>query len=229
MDYRGHGRSDPGAPRDWTIPRFAADVIGLAQVLALEEWMLLGHSFGGRLGMYVAAQRPPHLMGLVVSCAFATRGTLDRADARLEALDPPAIRAQVTKSFEAEEAGLVTTADEARHMWADQMPFFCADPVGPVVQEIVREWSGAAYSPKVAEEIDADAIRDQRAQLATIEVPTLVVAGSDDRIADLDASLEIVAHISDARLEVIEGAGHFPYAERADAYMRVVRAFLNAL
>jgi pimeloyl-ACP methyl ester carboxylesterase len=229
VDYRGHGRSDAGPPDSWTVPRFAADIVALAQTLELSDWVLLGHSFGGRLGMYVASRRPASLAGLVVSCAFATKATLARAEARLEELEPPEIRQQVTASFDAEDAGLVNTPDEARRMWADQMPFFCADPVGQAVQEIVRRWAGVTYSPEVADGIDPREIRDQRAQLATIEVPTLVVTGRDDRIADVEASEEIAGLIAEARLEVVDGAGHFPYAERPDGYIKVVRAFLDAL
>lgn len=229
VDYRGHGRSDPGPAESWTIPRFAADIVALTDSLSLNGWVLLGHSFGGRLGMYVASLRPPGLAGLVVSCAFATKTTLDRAEKRLEELEPPEIRQLVTTSFEAEDAGLVTTPDEARRMWADQMPFFCADPVGPAVKEIVRQWSGATYTVEVANNIDVAEIQDQRAQLEAIEVPTLVVAGRRDRIADVEAGEEIAGGTAGARLDVIEDAGHFPYAEQPAGYVRVVRAFLDEL
>jgi pimeloyl-ACP methyl ester carboxylesterase len=228
VDYRGHGRSEPGPAESWTIPQLAADVVALTQILGLNDWILLGHSFGGRLGMYVASLRPPGLAGLVVSCAFATQATLDRAEGRLTELEPE-IRRSVTASFEAEDAGLVTTREEARRMWADQMPFFCADPQGPAVREIVRRWAGATYSPEVADGIDRSEIQDQRRQLESIEVPTIVVAARGDRIADVEASEEIAGLIAGARLEVLDEAGHFPYAERPDDYLELVRAFLGSL
>src|SRR4051812_32637163 len=51
VDLPGHGRT-PGGEDDYSLTAMAAAVERLASELALEDWTLLGHSFGG----FVAAQ-----------------------------------------------------------------------------------------------------------------------------------------------------------------------------
>jgi lipase len=53
-DLRGHGRSTWDPP--WSIPTQRADVIDLAETIGPTTW--IGHSFGGRLVLELAAARP---------------------------------------------------------------------------------------------------------------------------------------------------------------------------
>jgi lipase len=53
-DLRGHGRSSWDPP--WSIPTHRADVIELAETIGPTTW--IGHSFGGRLVLELAAARP---------------------------------------------------------------------------------------------------------------------------------------------------------------------------
>src|SRR3954463_10827857 len=52
VDLPGNGRSPAGDESEWTLAGFAAAVERFARERGLEDWTLLGHSFGG----YVAAQ-----------------------------------------------------------------------------------------------------------------------------------------------------------------------------
>lgn len=56
-DLRGHGQSD--APvQEYSIPRFADDLIWLCERLDLRRPVLIGHSLGGRIALEVAAKNP---------------------------------------------------------------------------------------------------------------------------------------------------------------------------
>jgi pimeloyl-ACP methyl ester carboxylesterase len=67
-------------------------------------------------------------------------------------------------------------------------------------------------------------------QLARITCPTLVCVGELDAITPVAASLEIVDALPDGlgRLEVIEGAGHFPWLDAPDRYSSVIEAFVTS-
>ena len=63
-------------------------------------------------------------------------------------------------------------------------------------------------------------------RLPTIAVPTLVIAGELDAIGRPRAE-RVAAAIPDARLAVVDGAGHTPHDERPEAFRRLVHAFLE--
>ncbi|MCW8908644.1 MAG: alpha/beta hydrolase [Sedimenticola sp.] len=70
LDLRGRGLSDkPGS--GYGLKEHAADVIGLLDKLGLEQAFLGGHSYGGLLGMYLAAHFPQRVSRLLVMDAAA--------------------------------------------------------------------------------------------------------------------------------------------------------------
>jgi len=114
VDLPGSGRS-PAA--DWTLAGYAEAVKDFVNELGLQDWTLLGHSFGG----YVAMQH-------VVDYATAGRYVASCTDAEEEPAPgvsedrwddmPPEIEA----AFEREAS--VATPEECHQVWIDQLPFF---------------------------------------------------------------------------------------------------------
>lgn len=60
-----------------------------------------------------------------------------------------------------------------------------------------------------------------------IDVPTLLVWGTRDRLVYLSSAQRILRTIPDARLVTIEGAGHLPYEEEPEQFNAAVTAFLR--
>src|SRR5215211_7122771 len=74
LDLRGRGLSD--APEhSYTMADHAADVIGLLDALDIERATLAGHSVGGLLTFYLAAQYPARVTRLIVLDAAMTNAT----------------------------------------------------------------------------------------------------------------------------------------------------------
>jgi pimeloyl-ACP methyl ester carboxylesterase len=65
VDFRGHGKSDP-RPSSFTAERLARDVLQVADALALREFALVGHSFGGKIALRLAAMAPERVAGLML-------------------------------------------------------------------------------------------------------------------------------------------------------------------
>ena len=63
-DLRGHGRSEHVAP--WTIATHAADLIETVDALGIEQADWVGHSFGGRLVLELAAREPQRIRRAVL-------------------------------------------------------------------------------------------------------------------------------------------------------------------
>ena len=59
-------------------------------------------------------------------------------------------------------------------------------------------------------------------------VPTLIVWGSKDRMIPAWHALSAQRAVPDCRVELFEGAGHFPHLDDPDRFARVLREFMSA-
>jgi pimeloyl-ACP methyl ester carboxylesterase len=64
-------------------------------------------------------------------------------------------------------------------------------------------------------------------RLSEITVPTLVMAGRDDFLFPPEHQEELAAGIPNARLQIIEHAGHNPHSEQPAEVMQAVRDFIS--
>jgi pimeloyl-ACP methyl ester carboxylesterase len=68
LDHRGHGQSaSPSGPHGHTVADYAADVLALADELALERFAFWGYSNGARVGYELAATQQRRIAALVAS------------------------------------------------------------------------------------------------------------------------------------------------------------------
>ena len=70
---------------------------------------------------------------------------------------------------------------------------------------------------------------DTRGSLSQINVPTLVIAGEEDRVTPPQESEILAKGISDSTLSLIPGAGHFSMLDNPVAFNRILRRFLDGL
>ena len=200
VDLPGSGRS-PAA--DWTLAGYAEAVEDFAGELGLQDWTLLGHSFGGYVAMrhvvdYGTASR------CVASCTDAEEEPAPGvSEDRWDDLAP-----EVEAAFEREAT--VSTPEECHEVWRDQLPFFALDPaaVEPMLDRVV--FQPEAHHPHELGELHAlDA-------LAAFEGPVLAIGADGDRAQPPANARRIADAAADGELLIIEGAGHFPFAETPD-------------
>jgi pimeloyl-ACP methyl ester carboxylesterase len=65
-------------------------------------------------------------------------------------------------------------------------------------------------------------------RLPEIKVPALVIGGSADKLTPLKYARYLAEHIPDARLVIIEGAGHMVMLEQPEQVADAVREFVMA-
>lgn len=88
LDLRGRGQSSKPA-YGYTLAEHAADILGVLDAEGISQATLVGHSFGGLLGMYMAANFPQRLRRLVIidiSKAATHPGTLELIKPSLDRL-----------------------------------------------------------------------------------------------------------------------------------------------
>jgi pimeloyl-ACP methyl ester carboxylesterase len=65
FDLRGMGESEPAGNADYSVAGFSQDVAAVADVLGLDRFVLVGHSYGGAVVADYAGRHPGRLAGLV--------------------------------------------------------------------------------------------------------------------------------------------------------------------
>ncbi|HEY8582847.1 MAG TPA: alpha/beta hydrolase [Capillimicrobium sp.] len=220
LDLPGNGLS--GAPTDPSLSGHARAARGFADALELEDYTLLGHSFGAFVALTQAVEHPGRAGRVIASCGAASEAAFDAFDERLTAFaaDRPAVLA----AFEAEDD--VETEEQLRAAWKGQMPFFCADPDGPACAALVARLDEVRFSVaavRAAEQLGELELLDA---LGSVEVPVLAIAGDEDRCIPAEHSAAIADAAPRGELVVVERAGHFPFAEQPEAYLAALGRLL---
>ena len=222
LDLPDHGLSGDSVAGERSLAGYARAVARFAEQLGLSPYTLLGHSFGSFVALTHAVELPGHAAGVVASCGAADHRFFDGYEERIEAFGRP----DVTAAFDAEEEA--DTEADLRAAWAGQMPFFCADPDGDACHALVAQLDHVRFRVDVALDGDAFADYDVSGALAEVAVPVLAIGGTQDRATTTADAGAIAVRVPAGRLEVIDGAGHFPYAEQPDAWVAAVRTFVGS-
>lgn len=102
IDLRAHGRSDVARDGDYSLGAFVSDVADVADALALERFVLVGHSFGAAIAGEYAGRRGERVAALVLVDPAGDLTGLPRedVDAFLAALRSDAWRGLMEGQFE---------------------------------------------------------------------------------------------------------------------------------
>jgi pimeloyl-ACP methyl ester carboxylesterase len=221
-DLPMHGRSR-------TSPDFQPGPEGMVEwlevlmdELGIVEADLCGLSMGGAVATHFAILRPDRLRRLVLVDA-ANIVYLDEGY-RL-------FIAEMRENLEAATGADVTTS---RDCLTEDIGFegaktaagnLCTDPIVMSVLEYL-EARGIPFD-QMAQGLDLlEPLGEE--DLAAISAPTLAIWGSDDPFFSAQGAVEkLEGGIPDCRLEVMEGVGHNPVAERSREFIRLVQTFLG--
>lgn len=201
VDLPGHGRT-PGPGRR-EISAYADYVEDLLRQRGIDKPVIGGHSMGGAVVLTMALRNPNAYAGLVLV------GT----GARLRVL--PAI-------FETIKDNLNAAAEMmARSVYSTKVS---ADELERAVKQL-RE-----VDPDVLHgDFEACDRFDIMRALGSIDTPTIVIVGAEDTMTPVKYSLYLRDHIPNARLEVINDAGHMVMLEQPEKFNALLERFLENL
>ena len=227
VDQRSNGRSDRAPEETWTLEQMAADVGSLARALGLEEYAVLGHSYGAFVVLQHAVDFPGDAAQTIVSSGIPSARFLEHVSQNLAAFEPVELREQVTSSWDLEKH--VRTQEDVAELLHDQWPFQFADPHDPRIEDYERRTAGEIYSPGVlrrfaSEEYGGIEVEDR---LSDVTQPVLVLAGRHDRTCSVEAAQAIAEGVRHGELVVFESSGHMTFVEENEAYVSAVRDFLK--
>jgi proline iminopeptidase len=224
VDERGQGRSERVDPATLSLERFAEDVSKLAAALGLEDYALLGHSFGAMIALTHAVRfgEATHYVISGGTASFTKSGK--EIQENLAAFQPQELREMVSESW-AMEPNVKTQEDCARLMQM-QMPFHFATVTSEAYRKYMAEQSDSVYTPEVLAYFATNEYAiELEDQLGAITKPTLLITGESDRTCTPRASTDMHAGISTSELVILPGAGHMTYVEQPGMYFAAVRDF----
>lgn len=212
VDLRGHGESSTG----WTAydeTAVASDLVALVEHLGGPA-VLVGNSYSGGAAVVAAAQRPDLVSGLVLSGAF--------------------VRTLPQGAVQRFAAWLVTSTPLGRPLWGAYYPSLYGRSRPADFREHHRALKANLAEPGRFAAVAAMAAADHdaaTAALGQVSAPALVVMGAEDPdFPDPAAEAAFTAERlgGPARVVMVDGAGHYPHAERPDVVSPAVLDLLAA-
>lgn len=226
-DHRCNGHSEGADVHSMTWENLTADADELRQVLGFEQWAVLGHSFGGMVALEYALrypQSPSHLV-LLDTCG----------DSRWVQQNAPRILTKrgysesIVKTAERFYNGQITADEFMPSVWKLSKAYY--QKLNPL--QLARDIA-LGMRMKVRPEalifgygqlLKGWTVMDR---LGEINVPTLVMAGRDDFQFPPEHQAALAAGLPNARLEIIERAGHNAHSERPAEVIEALQNFLDA-
>ena len=198
FQQRGLAPSTLDGPFD--IATAVADVADFLDALGWDRGVLVGHSWGGHLALHAAVMIPDRIAGVLAVDPLGAVG-----DGGAVAFEQ-ALMARIPPDDLARLAAATDGVEALRILW----PGYAADPSAAPPFPAVRLADGAVDA--LREDVRAR-IGGLEAALPGLAAPLGVVAGGASPMPTTAAS-DIVDRVPGAWLEVVDGAGHFPWLER---------------
>jgi sigma-B regulation protein RsbQ len=215
FDHVGFGNSDLGAydpGRHGSLRGYAADVVEVLTELELTDVVFVGHSVSAMIGVLAHAMAPGRISAMVMvgpSARYVDDGDYVGGFTRTQ------IR-ELLESLDANHLG-----------WSTAMgPQVMGNPDRP---ELAAELTGAfcRTDPDVAHSFARlSFLSDNRADLAGVDVPTLVLQCSEDVIAPVTAGRYVHEHVAGSTFVQLAATGHCPHLSAPEETSAAIRAWL---
>jgi non-heme chloroperoxidase len=221
-DRRGHGRSDqPWNGND--MDTYADDVATLVDKLDLTDAILVGHSTGGgEVARYIGRHGTKRVAGAVLVSDITPVMLKSAANPLGTPIDV----------YDGIRAGVL--ADRAKFFGELSVPFYGANRPGSDISQGLRDsfvtQSMLAGMPACILGLKGDSPDSNFTEdLKKIDVPTLIVHGSDDQLVPIaDSALLSSKIIKNATLKIYEGAPHGLPSTVKDRFNADLLAFAEA-
>lgn len=216
FDYVGCGESDFSAFDESghaTLDGYAAEVLEVIEALGATRVTFVGHSVSSMIGVVAARKRPDLFGRLVMICPSPCylnlgdgyRGGFDRKDIE----------------------GLLGLMEKNPLGWAGFLaPQVVQDPSRP---DLEREFESrfCRVEPRAARRFAATTFfSDNRADLAHVRAPVLVVQSEVDALAPPAIGRYVHESLPDSRMVVVPSTGHCPHLTHPEAVVSAIRDFI---
>ncbi len=254
LDQRGCGESErltPETQKTFTVKNLLTDIEAVREFLKIKNWYVLGHSWGGMLGLEYAVAFSDKLLGLI-----------DMDGLLSQPMSQDAIFAAASEWVKKD----LRTTDRARIERGKRLePYLTIGPKlpgGPQRMMSAMQFAMSlpelyyadlanrdAYQKKIEAEItkqkisptvlyanepafalvqnDSYATRTAEPLLSKIKTRTLVVHGKNDGIIPVAHAQKVSQGIRGAKITLLDNCGHFPFAEQPEKTTQAILKFVK--
>ncbi len=207
LEFPGHGTS--GLPEEnYEVSDYALYTLSVMDQLGLEQPVIIAHSFGARVALWLAANEPNRVSALILTGAAGLRSK-------------PTLKSLVRKyTFRLGRLGIKALS---------LLPSLKPKTEGWLTS-LRKEFSSADYlaTPEALRGSFSKVVGlDLRPLLPKIKQPTLLVWGEKDSATPLWMGKAMEKEIKNARLLVYEADDHFAYKNQLSRFVTAVEAFLE--
>jgi len=193
--------------------------VRLMDHLGFEKAVLIGNSAGGLTALEIAIAHPERVIGLVMVDAAVYTNDSDNLFFKLLTSTPQGrhLGPLVSRSFLNNAGSLL---DLAWHDPSEITPEMLEGYEKPLK---ANNWDRALWELTLARK------KFDVSKLGSINIPTLVISGDDDRIVPVEDSVRLSQEIPNAVLHVFPDTGHVPQEENPQEFLEVVLPFIESL
>ena len=218
FDHVGAGRSDArayDAERYASLEGYARDVLEICHELDLREVVFVGHSVSAMIGVLAAAEEPDRFAALVLvgpSPRYVDDGDGYRGGFSEEDIE-----------------GLLAAMDSNYLGWSQQMaPVIMGNPDRPELGEELTN-SFCRADPEIARRFArVTFLSDNRADLARVRTPCLVLQCREDAIASEEVGRYVHERLAGSSMVILDAVGHCPNLSAPEATVEAIAQFLDA-
>lgn len=228
FDQRGSGRSPalPPEPQLFTIDALALDLEALRRKLGIAEWTLLSHGFGAVAALEYTRKYPQHVDGLILVAPWVNYPELARR------LFQMALALRGLPDAEAPADPMLALREAFREV--EPKAVFDALMFPSEHSRLEYEWlaegSGILGNEGPGQMFVYNGLwnLDYTAYLLDSPMAPAMIVGAKDGTSYPEQA-EWVADLTGGSLEVLEGAGHYPWMDEPEAFREVLYRALDSL
>ena len=214
FDHVGSGGSDLSAysSRHDRLEGFAEDLVEVLDALGLPPVLFVGHSVSSMIGLLAAADRPDLFDRLVLvgpSPRYVDDDGYRGGFSREEIDELLGTMGDNYLGWSAAVAPVIMGVPDRPELGDELTGSFCrTDP------ELARRFARTTF------------LSDNRADLARVRTPSLVLQSRVDAIAPPEVGRYVHEHLADSEMVVLDATGHCPNLSAPDELVSAVRAYL---
>ncbi|WP_323677455.1 alpha/beta hydrolase [Halorubellus sp. PRR65] len=217
FDNRGTGESDePADSGAYSIAAFASDLEAVLSAEGVEAAHVVGASMGGMTAQAYAHEYD-RARSLTLLCT--SHGGEESV---------PIPEETQARMFQVPEDA--TEREAVRHKMRPAMTDGFWTENQDLIGDIV-DWRLESDASDAARNMQAEAVLafDSTPWLGDVDVPALVLHGTDDRVLPVENGRQVHAHLPDSALELYEGGAHLFFVEQADAVTAALREHVQGV
>ena len=204
-DKRGHGLTSCPKP-PFTMGALVSDIEALNDHLGVKDAVVVGCSVGGLIAQGLAVKRMDQVRAMVLANTGAKIGTTEMWQERIDAVA---------------RGGVEALADAVMDRWFSKD--FLATAELAAWRNMLTRTPDDGYAGVSA----AISGTDFYTTTASLTLPTLAIAGSEDGATPPDLVRETAALVKGSRFELIRGAGHLSMVEKPEVFAELLVGFLK--